>query len=186
MRTAYQFTGLRPSQIRREPPLRPRNAAATATTRREPLEQRKAELAKLLRKAKPGIRLSEHLTGSGQTITGIVSKRLSSPYRSGKAKCWITSHHKPIGAPYIEYEPRSQTITSKPLGEPSNVRPGAGRQLGGTRRQPAEVQAIWACAAGVRVFFRGAASAGSVTIARTAATARIVFIVETSLVVFVR
>jgi ATP-dependent DNA ligase len=31
--------------------------------RSEPLEQHKAALAKLLRKAKPGIRLSEHLTG---------------------------------------------------------------------------------------------------------------------------
>ena len=59
------------------------------------LEQRKAALAKLLRKAKPGIRLSEHLTGPGQTIfehacrlrlEGIVSKRVSSSYRSGKAK----------------------------------------------------------------------------------------------------
>jgi len=66
--------------------------------RSELLEQRKAALAKLLRKAKPGIRLSEHLTGPGQTIfehacklvlEGIVSKRLSSPYRSGKAKFWI-------------------------------------------------------------------------------------------------
>ena len=36
--------------------------------RHEPLEQRKAALAKLLRKAKPGIRLSEHLTGPGDTI----------------------------------------------------------------------------------------------------------------------
>ena len=36
--------------------------------RSEPLEQRKAALAKLLRKAKPGIRLSEHLTGPGHTI----------------------------------------------------------------------------------------------------------------------
>ena len=66
--------------------------------RSEPLEQRKAALAKLLRRAKPGIRLSEHLTGPGHTIfehacklglEGIVSKRLSSSYRSGKAKCWI-------------------------------------------------------------------------------------------------
>ena len=51
-----------------------------------------------LRKAKPGIRLSEHLTGPGHTIfehacklglEGIVSKRLSSSYRSGKAKTGI-------------------------------------------------------------------------------------------------
>ena len=57
-----------------------------------------AALGKLLRKAKPGIRYSEHLTGNGAEIfahacklglEGIVSKRLSSPYRSGKVKYWL-------------------------------------------------------------------------------------------------
>ena len=52
----------------------------------------------LLRKAKPGIRYSEHLTGDGRVIferacmmglEGIVSKRLNSPYRSGKVKSWL-------------------------------------------------------------------------------------------------
>ena len=36
--------------------------------RRQPLADRKAALAKLLRKAKPGIRYSEHMTGDGRTI----------------------------------------------------------------------------------------------------------------------
>ena len=66
--------------------------------RRQPLSERKAALAKLLRRAKPGIRYSEHLEGDGTAIfgeacrmglEGIVSKRLNSPYRSGKAKTWL-------------------------------------------------------------------------------------------------
>ena len=56
--------------------------------RRQPLADRKAALAKLLRKAKPGIRYSEHMTGDGRNIfehacklglEGIVSKRINAP-----------------------------------------------------------------------------------------------------------
>jgi bifunctional non-homologous end joining protein LigD len=36
--------------------------------RREPIEARKVELAKLLHKAKPGLRLSEHIEGDGVII----------------------------------------------------------------------------------------------------------------------
>ena len=52
----------------------------------------------MLRKAKPGIRYSEHLVGDGRIIferacmmglEGIVSKRINSPYRSGKVKSWL-------------------------------------------------------------------------------------------------
>ena len=67
-------------------------------TRALPLSERKAALAHLLRKAKPGIRYTEHLVGDGRIIferacmmglEGIVSKRLNSPYRSGKTKAWV-------------------------------------------------------------------------------------------------
>ena len=67
-------------------------------TRALPLSERKAGLAKLLHKAKPGIRYSEHLAGNGAEIfaqacrmglEGIVSKKLNSPYGSGKAKTWL-------------------------------------------------------------------------------------------------
>ena len=63
-----------------------------------PLIERKARSAKLLRKAKPGIRYSEHSSGDGAEIfeqacklglEGIVSKRINSPYRSGKVKTWL-------------------------------------------------------------------------------------------------
>ena len=57
-------------------------------TRKLPLSERKATLGKLLRKAKPGIRYSEHLTGDGHWFKtkpaswrqeGIVSKSSTQP-----------------------------------------------------------------------------------------------------------
>ena len=68
--------------------------------RHEPLETRKATLASLLRKAPPGIALSEHLEGDGEIVfrqacrlglEGIVSKRRNSPYKSGTSLNWIKS-----------------------------------------------------------------------------------------------
>ena len=67
-------------------------------TRLQPLIERKATLARLLRRAEPGIRYSEHLVGNGAEIfaqacrmglEGIVSKRIHSPYRSGKVRTWL-------------------------------------------------------------------------------------------------
>ncbi len=62
--------------------------------RRLPIEQRKAELARLVRGAYPGMVLNAHI-GDGEIVfedayklgrEDIVSKRLSSPYRSLKIK----------------------------------------------------------------------------------------------------
>jgi bifunctional non-homologous end joining protein LigD len=55
-------------------------------TRKLPLLERKAALAKLLRKAKPGIRYSEHLPGDGRVVFDQACK----PYRSGKSKSWLS------------------------------------------------------------------------------------------------
>jgi bifunctional non-homologous end joining protein LigD len=69
-----------------------------ADLRREPIEARKAALAKLLRTARPGLRLSEHVEGDGATVyqhaaalgcEGIVSKRRGSRYVSGRSPDWI-------------------------------------------------------------------------------------------------
>jgi bifunctional non-homologous end joining protein LigD len=66
--------------------------------RREPIEVRKQALAKLLRGAHSSIVLNEHFEGDGAVIykhacalgcEGIVSKRLGSPYRSGRSGDWI-------------------------------------------------------------------------------------------------
>ena len=66
--------------------------------RRTPIEERKRILAKLLSDANEGIAFNEHYTGDGAIIfkhayalgcDGIVLKRLGSPYRSGRADCWI-------------------------------------------------------------------------------------------------
>jgi ATP-dependent DNA ligase len=66
--------------------------------RASPIEERKRTLARLLRRSYPGIVLNEHFNGDGAVIyrhacalgcEGIVSKRLGSPYRSGRADCWV-------------------------------------------------------------------------------------------------
>jgi hypothetical protein len=63
--------------------------------RRDPLQVRKATLASILAKARPGIRSTSISEGDGQTVfahackmglEGIVSKRLGSPYRSGRPR----------------------------------------------------------------------------------------------------
>jgi bifunctional non-homologous end joining protein LigD len=66
--------------------------------RPRPLEERKAQLAKLLGGAPAGIRYSEHLEGDGAAIfahacklgcEGIVSKHREHPYGSGPSKVWL-------------------------------------------------------------------------------------------------
>jgi ATP-dependent DNA ligase len=66
--------------------------------RRDPLEVRKATLASILAKARPGIRFNEHIEGDGPTVfahackmglEGIVSKRKDSAYRSGRSPDWL-------------------------------------------------------------------------------------------------
>jgi bifunctional non-homologous end joining protein LigD len=63
-----------------------------------PLGDRKKALARLLGKRRLGIVLSEHTGEDGATIfrqacrmglEGVVSKRLSAPYRSGPSRDWI-------------------------------------------------------------------------------------------------
>ena len=66
--------------------------------RRQPLEIRKAALARLLAKAAPGLQLNEHIAEPGDVVfrhacklglEGIVSKRLGSRYRSGRSPDWL-------------------------------------------------------------------------------------------------
>jgi ATP-dependent DNA ligase len=67
--------------------------------RREPWETRRARLASLLRKARGGVRLCEHLDGAEggmvfrhaclMGLEGIVAKRRDSRYRSGRCREWI-------------------------------------------------------------------------------------------------
>ena len=63
-----------------------------------PLSDRKAKLARLLARKPAGIVLNEHTDEDGATVfrhacklgfEGIVSKRLSAPYRSGPSRDWI-------------------------------------------------------------------------------------------------
>jgi bifunctional non-homologous end joining protein LigD len=66
--------------------------------RSKPLDRRKAVLAKLLRRARDGIQLVEHLEEPGEIVfagacrlglEGIVSKRRDSPYRHGRCTTWL-------------------------------------------------------------------------------------------------
>ena len=80
--------------------------------RREPLETRKATLASILRKSRPGVRLNEHmehpegavvfLHGCKMGLEGIVSKRLGSRYRSGRSPDWLK--YKNPQAPAVRRE----------------------------------------------------------------------------------
>ncbi len=79
--------------------------------RREPIEQRKAALAKLLRGAKLGLQLSEHIAEPGDVVfrhacrlglEGIVSKRLGSHYVSGRSRDWLK--FKNPNAPAVKRE----------------------------------------------------------------------------------
>jgi ATP-dependent DNA ligase len=68
--------------------------------RRTQLEERKGVLAKLVRKASWAVQLNEHIAERGDIVfrhacklgfEGIVSKRLGSPYVSGRSRHWIKS-----------------------------------------------------------------------------------------------
>ena len=63
-----------------------------------PIEERKRTLAKLLHRSPAGITFNEYYDGDGTTLfrhacrfgcEGIVSKRLGSPYRSGRVDDWL-------------------------------------------------------------------------------------------------
>jgi bifunctional non-homologous end joining protein LigD len=80
--------------------------------RREPLEVRKRQLASLLTKAGPGLRLNDHCDDLPADIVfrhacklgfeGIVSKRLGSRYRSGRSRDWLKM--KNPNAPAVKRE----------------------------------------------------------------------------------
>jgi bifunctional non-homologous end joining protein LigD len=79
--------------------------------RRVPLEERKGALANLVRKASWAVQLNEHIAERGDIVfrhacklgfEGIVSKRLGSPYRSGRSRDWIKS--KNPAAPAVKRE----------------------------------------------------------------------------------
>jgi bifunctional non-homologous end joining protein LigD len=69
-----------------------------ADLRKEPIEQRKAMLAKLLQPKQSGIVFNEHIEGLAQEIfehacklgyEGIVCKRIGSRYASGRSVDWV-------------------------------------------------------------------------------------------------
>ena len=66
--------------------------------RREPIERRKVLLIRLLAKASVGLQVNDHIEEPGDVVfrhacklglQGIVSKRLGSPYASGRSRHWV-------------------------------------------------------------------------------------------------
>jgi bifunctional non-homologous end joining protein LigD len=79
--------------------------------RRRQLEERKGVLAKLVRKASWAVQLNEYIAERGDIVfrhacklgyEGIVSKRLGSPYISGRSRHWVKS--KNPNAPAVKRE----------------------------------------------------------------------------------
>jgi bifunctional non-homologous end joining protein LigD len=81
--------------------------------RREPIEVRKAALARLLKKAQVGLQFNEHITVPGDIVLrhacklgleGIVSKRLGSLYVSGRSRDWLKFKNPDAPAVKREFE----------------------------------------------------------------------------------
>ena len=111
----------------------------------QPLERRKTVLADLLRGTSDGIAFNKHFAGDGAIIfdhacalgcEGIVSKRLGSPYRSGRVNHWLKI--KNPAAPAVRREAEEDwglTIGARATGEEADlslfesVAPGRPRRL---------------------------------------------------------
>jgi bifunctional non-homologous end joining protein LigD len=81
--------------------------------RRDPLQVRKATLASILAKARPGIRFNEHIEGDGPTVFAhackmgledIVSKRKDPAYRCGRSRDWLKMRNPACAAVTREAE----------------------------------------------------------------------------------
>jgi hypothetical protein len=100
-----------------------------ADLRREPIEVRKATLASILRKRRPGVRLNEHLEHPDGHVVfhhactlgaeGIVSKRLGSRYRSGRSPDWLKFKNPQAPAVRREACPSS---SARPASAPGSTR----------------------------------------------------------------
>jgi bifunctional non-homologous end joining protein LigD len=84
--------------------------------RRDPLHRRKADLARLLASAGPGLQINDWLDGANRDgaiifehacklgLEGIVSKRKDSRYRSGRCDDWLKSKNPDSAAVRREAE----------------------------------------------------------------------------------
>jgi bifunctional non-homologous end joining protein LigD len=83
---------------------------------------RKAGLIQLLRKPSSGIAINEHYVGDGAIVyqqacklgcEGILSKRLGSPYRSGRSKHWVKVKNPAAPAVRREAEEEWRPVTRR-------------------------------------------------------------------------
>jgi bifunctional non-homologous end joining protein LigD len=103
--------------------------------RSSPLEVRKTALAQLLRKARPGLALNDHVDLPADVVfrnacklgfEGIASKRLGSRYRSGRSPDWLKMKN-PV-APAVKREAEEDWAARRLRGEakPSKKAPELG------------------------------------------------------------
>jgi hypothetical protein len=96
---------------------------------RRPLLKRKANLAKLLRRAPQRLVYSDHWCGDGRELfrkvrelggEGIVSKRADAAYTSGPSSTWLKCKHASVGTfPVVGYVPDGKRIESLLVAEAS-------------------------------------------------------------------
>src|SRR5438105_2078574 len=88
-------------------------AVAECILKAAALQVRKATLASILAKARPGIRFNEHIEGDGPTVFAhackmgledIVSKRKDSAYRCGRSRDWLKMRNPACAAVAREAE----------------------------------------------------------------------------------
>jgi ATP-dependent DNA ligase len=88
---------------------------------------RKARLARLLPKPRQGIALNEYFAGDGDIVyrqacrlgcEGIVSKRLGSPYRSGRSKQWVKVKNPAAPEVRREAEEECRRVRRGPIDRP--------------------------------------------------------------------
>jgi bifunctional non-homologous end joining protein LigD len=101
--------------------------------RRDPLEVRKATLASIVAKARPGLRLNEHIEADGPTVfahackmglEGIVSKRKDLAYRSGRSPDWLKMKNPACAAVKREDEKRIGASSQRPQWRAAEQRTG--------------------------------------------------------------
>ena len=92
---------------------------------------RKATLASILRKSRPGVRLNEHLEHPEGAVVfqhackmgleGIVSKRLGSRYRSGRSPDWLKFKNPEAPAVKREAEEDTPPFSASPSTPPPSA-----------------------------------------------------------------
>jgi bifunctional non-homologous end joining protein LigD len=110
--------------------------------RRTPIERRKSKLAKLVRRPQAGIVVNEAFEGDGDVLfahacklgcEGIVSKRIGSPYRSGRSAHWVKVKNPKAPAVKREADEDGEITANRRVLERTRSKTDAGTYFQGQR-----------------------------------------------------